>query len=174
MIQSCGGVRTEVVKHDANLFRLGVVHVHQFLHAVCEVHARAVLGYLDVALGAVGLCPHLDESAGKKRCTRIRKGAPWLKTTLVQAAWAAIRPKDSYFRSLYGSVKRSSGSSNKAIIAVAASMLTAAYYMLKRAESHRELGSDFRDRRDKLRTAQRLLRRVQSLGFQVHIVQPAA
>jgi hypothetical protein len=71
-------------------------------------------------------------------------------------------------------VSLSSGSSNKAIIAVAASMLTAAYYMLKRGESYRELGADFRDRRDKLKTAQRLLRRVQSLGFLVHLVQQAA
>ena len=74
----------------------------------------------------------MDESAGKKRSTRIRKGAPWLKTTLVQAAWAAIRKKDSYYRSLYGSVKRASSSANKAIVAVAAAMLTSAYYMLKR------------------------------------------
>jgi hypothetical protein len=53
-------------------------------------------------------------------------------------------------------------------------MLTAAYYMLKRGESYRELGSAFRDGRDKLKTAQRLLRRVQALGFQVHLVQQAA
>ena len=121
-----------------------------------------------------GLCPRMDESAGKKRSTRIRKGDPWLKTTLVQAAWAAIRPKDGYYRSLYGSVKRASGSSNKAIIAVAAAMLTSAYYMLKRGESYRELGADFRDRRDKVCTAKRLIRRVQALGFQVQLVQHAA
>lgn len=42
-----------------------------------------------------GLCPRLDESAGKRRSTRIRQGAPWLKTTLVSAAWAATRKKDS-------------------------------------------------------------------------------
>jgi transposase len=121
-----------------------------------------------------GLCPRMDESAGKKRCTRIRKGDPWLKVTLVQAAWAAIRPKDSYYRSLYASVKRASSSSKKAIIAVAAAMLTSAYYMLKRGESYRELGADFRDRRDKVSTARRLIRRVQALGFQVQLVQQAA
>ena len=42
-----------------------------------------------------GMCPRSDESAGKRRSSRIRYGAPWLKTTLVQCAWAAIRTKDS-------------------------------------------------------------------------------
>jgi transposase len=41
-----------------------------------------------------GLCPRMDESAGKRRSTRVRKGAPWLKTALVQAAWSAVRKKD--------------------------------------------------------------------------------
>src|SRR5829696_8771256 len=45
-----------------------------------------------------GLCPRNDESAGKRRSTRLRKGAPWLKTTLVQCAWAASRRKDGYLR----------------------------------------------------------------------------
>lgn len=121
-----------------------------------------------------GLCPRMDESAGKKRSTRIRKGAPWLKTTLVQAAWAAIRKKDSYYRSLYGSVKRASSSANKAVVAVAAAMLTSAYYMLKRGEPYRELGANYRDRRDKTRTAQRLIRRVQALGFDVQLQARAA
>ena len=121
-----------------------------------------------------GLCPRLDESAGKKRSTRIRKGAPWLKTTLVQAAWAAVRTKNSYYKSLYGAVKRASGSANKAIVAVAASMLTSAYHMLKRGEPYRELGPDYRDRRDKARVANRLIRRVQALGFQVQMVPQVA
>ena len=121
-----------------------------------------------------GLCPRMDESAGKKRCTRIRKGAPWLKTTLVQAAWAAVRTKNSYYKSLYGGVKRSSGSANKAIVAVAAAMLTSAYYMLKRGEPYRELGADHRDKRDKARVANRLIRRVKALGFEVQLVPQAA
>lgn len=121
-----------------------------------------------------GLCPRQDESAGKKRSTKIRKGAPWLKTTLVQAAWAAVRTKGSYFGSLYTSVKNRRGSKNKAIIAVAASMLTSIYFMLQRGEPYKELGADYRDRRDKTRTAQRLIRRVQALGFQVQVVPAAA
>jgi transposase len=49
----------------------------------------------DSLVSWAGMCPRSDESAGKRRSTRIRKGAPWLKTTLIQAAWAAVRTKDS-------------------------------------------------------------------------------
>src|SRR5438105_14020492 len=77
-----------------------------------------------------GLCPRNDESAGKRRSTRMRKGAPWLKTTLTQAAWAAARSKSGYLRSQFLRLKSRRGP-QKAIMAVAASMLTAAYYMLR-------------------------------------------
>jgi transposase len=48
-----------------------------------------------------GLCPKNDESAGKRRSTRTKKGAPWLKTTLVQCAWAATRTKGTYRHAQY-------------------------------------------------------------------------
>src|SRR5215468_8919143 len=70
------------------------------------------------------LCPRNDESAGKRRSTRIRKGSPWLKTTLVQCAWAATRVKDSYLNALFHRIKARRGP-KKAIVAVAASILTA-------------------------------------------------
>ncbi len=75
-----------------------------------------------------GLCPRNDESAGKRRSTRLRKSSGWLKTTLVQAAWAAIRKKDSYRRAQFLRLKSRRGP-KKAIIAVAASILTATYHM---------------------------------------------
>jgi transposase len=56
-----------------------------------------------------GLCPRLDESAGKRRSTRTRRSAPWLKTTLVTAAWAATRKKDSYLRSQFLRIKSRRG-----------------------------------------------------------------
>ena len=77
-----------------------------------------------------GLCPRLDESAGKRRSTRIRHATPWLKTVLVQAAWAATRKNGSYLQSQFRRLKGRRGP-KKAIVAVAASMLTAAYFMLR-------------------------------------------
>jgi transposase len=110
-----------------------------------------------------GLCPRLDQSAGKRRCTRMRKGAPWLKTTLIQAAWCAVRTKGCYLRALYGRLKGKRGS-KKAIGAVAASMMTAVYYMLRDGLPYNELGQEFFDRRDTHKTVVRLVRRLEQLA----------
>jgi transposase len=115
-----------------------------------------------------GLCPRNDESAGKRRSTRTRKGAPWLKTTLVNAAWAAVRKKDSYLQAQFLRIKSRRGA-KKAILAVAASMLTSAYHMLSRGAEYRELGSNYADRRDKSKAIRRLLRRLSDLGCNVTV-----
>jgi transposase len=115
-----------------------------------------------------GLCPGNDESAGKRRSTRLRKGAPWLKTTLVQAAWAASRAKKSYLSAQFFRIKSRRGS-RKAIMAVAASMLTAIYFMLRDGVGYRDLGHDYFDRINKAKTADRLVRRLNALGYQVEL-----
>lgn len=119
-----------------------------------------------------GLCPRSDESAGKRRSTRIRKGAPWLKTVLVQAAWAASRKQDSYFKAQFFRLRARRGPM-KAIIAVAASILTSAYYMLSRQQPYRDLGSNHFDQLDSAKRAQQLVKRLNDLGFQVDL-KPAA
>jgi len=115
-----------------------------------------------------GLCPRLHESAGKRLSTRIRSSNPWLKTTLVQAAWSAARKKDSYLRAQFLRLKSRRGP-KKAVIAVAASMLTAAYYMLKDGVDYRDLGGDHFDRRDKAKLAKRLIARLHDLGLTVEV-----
>lgn len=77
-----------------------------------------------------GPCPRSDESAGKRRATRVRKSGTWIKTTLVTAAWAAVRVKTSYLRAQFLRIKARRGA-KKAILAVAASMLAAAFHMLR-------------------------------------------
>jgi len=116
------------------------------------------------------MCPRSDESAGKRRSTRLRKGAPWLKTTLVQCAWAAIRTKDSYLRAQFHRIKARRGPM-KAIIAVAASMLTSAYHLIRDGVDYKDLGNDYFDRIDKDRAAKRLVKRLENLGFQVQLAQ---
>jgi transposase len=115
-----------------------------------------------------GLCPRNDESAGKRRSTRVRKGAPWLKTTLVQAAWAAVRKKDSYLRAQFLRLKARRGP-RKAILAVAASMLTAAYHMLQSGVVYQDLCSLHFDTRDRRKLVQRLVRRLGDLGVEVEL-----
>jgi transposase len=119
-----------------------------------------------------GLCPRSDESAGKRRSTRVRKGGHWLKTTLLSAAWAAIRVKNSYLRAQFLRLK-ARRSPKKAIIAVGASMLTASYFMLRDGAAYQDLGPDHFDRHDKKKTISRLVRRLQDLGCEVD-VRPAA
>jgi transposase len=115
-----------------------------------------------------GLCPRNDESAGKRRSTRMRKGAPWLKTTLVQCARAAARKKASYFQAQYHRLRARRGD-KKAIGAVAASILTTAYHMLKYGTLYEDLGPDYFDKRGKGKHVHRLINRLQNLGFAVQI-----
>jgi len=119
-----------------------------------------------------GLCPKMDESAGKRRSTRIRKGAPWLKPLLVQAAWVAVRKKEGYLRSFFFKLKSRRGP-KKAIVAVARKLLAAAYFILKDAVDYRDLGAAYLDRCDKDRAKDSLVRRLHQLGFEVSL-RPAA
>jgi transposase len=115
-----------------------------------------------------GLCPRSDESAGKRRSTRVRKGGTWLKTTLVTAAWAAVRTRGSYLRAQFLRLKSRRGA-KKAILAVAASMLTAGYFMLRDGVEYKDLGPDHFDRHDKEKTISRLVRRLKDLGCEVKL-----
>jgi transposase len=91
----------------------------------------------------------IDERAGKRRSNRLRKGATWLKTTLVQSAWAAVNKKDSYLRAQFYRIKVRRGT-KKAIMAVAAFILTAIYHMLKDGTTYQDLGSQHFEPRFKL------------------------
>lgn len=115
-----------------------------------------------------GLCPRNDESAGKRRSTRVRHGAPWLKTTLVQSAWAAVRAKDTYLQAQFFRLKSRRGP-KKAILAVAASMLTSTYYMLLDDVDYHDLGPNHFDTIHKEKAALRLVRRLQTLGYNVQL-----
>jgi transposase len=119
-------------------------------------------------LSWAGLCPRNDESAGKRRSTRVREGSKWLKTTLVQAAWAATCVKETYLRAQFLRIKSRRGP-KKAILAVAASMLTAVYFMLRDGVEYRELGSNYFDHLDKKKTVARLVRRLNDLGCEVEL-----
>jgi transposase len=123
-------------------------------------------------LSWAGLIPRLDESARKRRSTRVRKGAPWLKPVLVQCAWAAARKKNSYFQAQFLRIKARCGP-KKAAIAVAASILTTAYHMLTDGTYYQDLGADHFARHNPARAAAKLASRIRNLGFHVEI-RPAA
>ena len=155
------------------------IELLQTMPGVSETSARVLVSEIGADMSRfptanhlvswAGLCPRSDESAGKRRSTRIRKGAAWLKTVLVQCAWAAIRKKDCYFRARYHRLRARRGSM-KAIIAIAAAMLRAAYHMLTKAEPYKELGPGHFDRASRARAANRHLRNLRRLGVSVRSV----
>ncbi len=119
-------------------------------------------------LSWAGWCPRNDESAGKRRSRRLRKGAPWLKTILIQCAWAARRKKNSYLQAQFLRLSSRRGP-QKAICAVAASLLKAIYHMLKNATPYQDLGADHFRRRSKTTQTQLLVNRLKNLGYAVDI-----
>jgi transposase len=119
-----------------------------------------------------GLCPGQNESAGKRKPARLRKGAPWLKTMLVQCAWAAKRKKDSYYKAQFFRLQSRRGP-QKAICAVAASILTAIYHILKNGTEHHDLGADHFNRRSTEGHTKRLVAQLTRLGYEVQLQRTA-
>ena len=119
------------------------------------------------------ICPRNDESAGKRRSNRQRKGATWLKTTLVQCGWAAVKKKGSYLQAQFHRIKARRGP-KKAIMAVVASILTAIYHMLKDGTMYQDLGCDHFKRRSTDQQKKRLVKRLADLGYTVELKPLAA
>ena len=123
-----------------------------------------------------GLCPGNNESAGKRKSGRTRKGNRYLKRIMVQAAWAAAHTKNTFLSASFFRLARRQGT-KKAAVALAHRILTIVYHIIRDGESYREYGGDFFDKLHPQKTAHRLLSRLQSLGFDVSAVavrsQPA-
>ncbi len=103
----------------------------------------------------------------------MRKGAPWLKTVLIQCAWAGARKKGSYLEAQFHRLRARRGA-KKAVGAVAASILTAAYHMIAEGTFYQDLGADHFQRRAKPNQIKRLVAKIQSLGYGVEINPLAA
>ena len=142
-------------------------NVAQTLIAEIGAHMSA-FPTADHLVSWAGMCPRLDESAGRKRSKRLRKGAPWLKPVLVQAALSATKVKSSSMRARYLSLKPRLGH-KKAIIAVAAAMLRTVYHMLKDGTFYQDLGPDYRRPKNPKRAAINLAKRIRALGFAVEL-----
>lgn len=119
------------------------------------------------------ICPGNNESGGKRRSGKTRKGDRWLRAALCEAAWAASRTKGTYLSALFRRIAARRGN-KRAIVAVAHAMLIIAYQMLKNNQPYRELGENYFDNINPEKTASRLIRSLQSMGYQVSITKPAA
>ncbi len=113
-----------------------------------------------------GMCPGNNESAGKRMSGKTRKGSPWLRSALVEAAHAASRKNGSYFQAQFRRLSTRRGK-KRALIAVGHSLLLVAYHILLRDEPHRELGGNYFDELARQRVENRLVRRLEGLGYRV-------
>lgn len=117
-----------------------------------------------------GVAPGNNETGGKQRSGKTRKGNKYLRRALVLAAWGAVRSKPNYLRSRYYRLAARRGKP-RAAMAVGCSILQAVYYMLLRGEAYQELGADYLDQLDRERTAKRLLKRLDNLGYDISSVK---
>jgi len=113
-----------------------------------------------------GMCPGNEESGGRRLRSRARKGNPWLRRALVEAGWAASRTKNSYLRAQYLRIVRRRGK-NRALMAVAHTLLVIIYHVLKYNVEYRDLGPNYFDQLEPQRLQRYLVKRLQNLGYEV-------
>ena len=116
-----------------------------------------------------GLCPGNNESAGKRRSGKTRKGNKTLKSILVECAGSATKNRNSFFHSQYERIAIRRGK-KRAKLAVAHSMLIAIYYMIKEDKEYQDLGSDFYNKFNKEKKANSYIKKLKELGYNVQLV----
>ena len=116
-----------------------------------------------------GVCPGNNESAGKRRSGKTRKGNKILKSTLVECAQSAVRRKDTFFYAQYQRIAMRRGKKS-ATLAVAHSILIAIYYMIKEDKEYQDLGADFYNKFNKEKKANAYMKKLKELGYDVQLV----
>ena len=115
-----------------------------------------------------GVCPGNNESAGKRLSSKMRKGSPWLRQLLLEAAHAASHSKNTYLAAQYRRIASRRGA-KVALIAVGHSLLTIIYHMLSEHVPYADLGGNYFDEHDRQGIEKRLVRRLEKLGYQVSV-----
>jgi transposase len=116
-----------------------------------------------------GVCPSNEESAGKRKRGKTTKGDRWLRRALTEAAWGASRTKQTYFQAQYRRLAARRGK-KRALVAVAHSLLTVIYYLLKdQTLAYHELGPEHFDKQQPERLRRYLVQRLHSLGYEVEL-----
>jgi transposase len=177
-------VNAQIARMDEEAKARGQLPFRALIELLCTIPGVSVLGatWILAEIGRdmsrfptaghlvswAGLCPGKNESAGKSKSSRLRKGGCWLKPQLVQCGWAASRKTNSYYKAQFHHLKGRKGP-NQAVCAVAASILTAAYHMLKDGVAHEDLGANHFDRRKNENKVKRHVNSLASLGYRVEL-----
>ncbi len=120
-----------------------------------------------------GMCPGNNSSAGKRYSGKTRKGSPWLRVLLIQAAHAAGRTRGTYLASQYRRLAARRGS-KRAAVAVGHTILVMVYHLLREGTEYEDLGPSYFDERDRVAVERRLVRRLEQLGYRVSLEQAQA
>jgi transposase len=126
-----------------------------------------------------GVAPGNNETGGKQRSGKTRQGNRYLRRILALAAHGAARTKKTYLKSLYYRLKARRGARRavtlaphaSAGVAIARTILQMIYHMIERGEPYREMGGDYFDQFDKARTAKRLVKRLEAIGYVVQLIE---
>jgi transposase len=154
----------------------------QEIPGIDETLAAAIIAELGVDMGVfesvsqlsswAGVCPGNNESAGKRRSSRIPKGNVYLKTALVEAANSAAKAKGTYLRDKFYRLKARRGY-KRAAVAVGHKILVAIYHMLSHQVCYNELGDVYLDNLNKHHVTRNLVNRLERLGYAVTLQQKA-
>ena len=115
-----------------------------------------------------GMCPGNDQSGGKRKHAKTRKGSKWLRRALIEAAHGAARKKKSYYQALYHRLVPRRGK-QRAAVAVGHSLLVTGYYLITRNKTYQDLGDIYFDERNREYVKRRAVQRLEKLGFQVDL-----
>ena len=170
-------IRKKLVPYDRQM------HLLETIPGVDWVGAATIIAELGVDMSIfqsdahcaawTGVCAGNDESAGKRRRAKARKGNVHLKTALVNAAVGAAKMKGTYLRDKYYRLKSRRGAL-KAQVAIAHKILIAAYHILATGKEYKELGSTYLDLRQRQHAASALVNRLRNMGYDVSISLKAA
>jgi transposase len=170
-------IRQEV-EESADPFVAEAVKLLDTIPGVAETAAHIIVSEIGVDMERfasdkqlaswAGMCPGNNESAGKRRSGKTRKGDRYLRAVLVQAAWVASHQKETYLAAQYKRLVKRMGK-KKALVAVGHTILVIVWHVLKKKTSYQELGGDYFDRRYKDQQKKKLIRQLESLGLKVTI-----
>ena len=171
----------EITRRTADMEE--AVRLLDTIPGIDQIAARALLAEIGTKMAQfptaqhcaswAGLCPGNNESAGKRLNGKTRKGSPWLRRVLVQAAWAASHAKDTYLRSQFFRLAARRGK-KRALVAVAHTIIVIAWHVLKSQSSYEELGGDFFEKRQTEALQRSLVRRLERMGHCVTLTQQTA
>lgn len=164
------------INQITNNYRMDIDHLVT-MHGISQKAANVIIAEIGTNMEVfpsekhitawAGLCASNNESAGKNKSSRIRKGNTHLKSLMVECAWSAIKTKGSYFKAKYYSLVPRMGK-KKAIVVIARKMLVYCYFILKNKVPYNDLGESYLlPVKQKEKIAKSLLKRLSNMGYQV-------